>query len=130
MAEEAGRKADRTRSSYQEMTARGLMTFDELGAKLEELANTREVALQELEAIRDRRAGVTGLEQVRDDIVGTYVSSPSDVLESLEAEERHRIYHMLRLKVLAGADGSLTVSGISGATVFRTVGRDLRLDAS
>jgi hypothetical protein len=49
MAEEAGRKADRTRSSYQEMTARGLMTFDELGAKLEELANTREVALQELE---------------------------------------------------------------------------------
>jgi hypothetical protein len=48
------------------MTARGLMTFDELGAKLEELANTREVALQELEAIRDRRAGVTGLEQVRD----------------------------------------------------------------
>jgi hypothetical protein len=36
------------------MTARGLMTFDELGAKLEELANTREVALQELEASQGR----------------------------------------------------------------------------
>jgi hypothetical protein len=106
------------------------MTFGELGARLEELENTREIALQELEAIRDRREGVAELERARDDLVGTYAGSPPDILEGPEAEERNRIYRMLRLEVLVGADGRLTVSGISGAKVFRTVGRDLRLDAS
>jgi hypothetical protein len=123
-------EADRTRSSYQEMTARGLMTFDELAARIEELKNTRKIARQELVAIRDRREGVAELERDRDDLVGTYVGSPPDLLEGLEAEERHRIYRMLRLEVLAGADGRLTVSGSPGATALRTVGRDLRLDAS
>jgi hypothetical protein len=95
-----------------------------------ELENTREIALQELEAIGDRSEGVSELERDRDYLVGAYVGAPPDVLEGLEAEERHRIHRMLWLEVLVGADGSLTVSGIPGATALRTVGRDLRLDAS
>jgi hypothetical protein len=112
------------------MTAKGLMTFDELAARLEHIENTRKIVLQELEAIRDCREGVAELERDRDDFVGTYAGSPPELLDGLGAEARHRIYRMLRLEVLAGADGNLTMSGIPGATVLRTVGRDLRLGAS
>lgn len=123
-------EADRARSSYQEMTAKGLMTFDELGVRLETIENTRQIALRELGAVGDRREGVAGLERDRDDLVGTYAGSPPQALEGLKAEERHRVYRMLRLEVLAGANGGLTVAGIPGSTVFTTVGRGLRLDAS
>jgi len=123
-------EADRMRSSYQDMTARGLMTFDELGARLEKLENTRKIAMQELEAIRNRREGVAELERDRDALLEVYAGSSPNALEDFEAEERNRIYRMLRLEVFAGADGSLTVGGIPGATVLKTDGRDLQLDAS
>jgi hypothetical protein len=123
-------EADRTRSNYQEMAAKGLMTFDELGARLEELENARRIALQGLETIRDRREGVAQLERDRDHLVGTYAGLPPDLLDDLEAEERQRIYRMLRLRVLVGADGTLTVSGIAGAKDLKTTGRDLRFDAA
>ncbi len=123
-------EADHMRAGYQEMTAKGLMTFDELTARLEQIESTREVALQELEAIGDRCEDVAGLERDRDDLVRTYVGSPPDGLEGLEAEERHRIYRMLRLEVLLGVDGGLTVSGIPGAKVLRAAGRDPGLGAT
>ncbi len=83
-----------------------------------------------MEIIRDRREGVAELERDRDDLVGTYAGAPPDVMEGLEAEERQRIYRMLRLRVLVGADGTLTVSGIAGTKVLKTIGRDLRLDTA
>jgi chromosome segregation ATPase len=41
---------DRMRSGYQEQAAEGLMTLDELAARLEELEGTRKAAEQELAA--------------------------------------------------------------------------------
>lgn len=120
--------ADRMRSSYQEMAAEGLMTFDELGERLEEIENTRKIVKQGLEMIRDRRESVARLERDRDELVGTYVGTPPDVLEGLEAEERHRIYRMLRFEVFVGADGSLTVSDITDPGGPRTLGRDYHPD--
>jgi len=107
-------EADRMRNSYQEMTAKGLMTFDELGTRLEEVENTRRLVLRELEKIKDRREDVARLERDMDDLLRTYVGSPPDRLEGLGAEERHLIYRKLRLEVLLGADGTLAVSGIPG----------------
>jgi hypothetical protein len=122
-------EADRTRNSHQEMAATGLMTLDELGARLEELKNARRIALQGLEAIGNRREDVAELERDRNDFVGTYAGSPPEILDGLEADVRHRIYRMLRTDVLVGADGTLTVSGIAGTKILKTVGRDLRFDA-
>src|SRR3712207_6207444 len=45
-------EADRMRVGYQELAAKGLMTLEELGARLKELENTRRSATHELDAIR------------------------------------------------------------------------------
>jgi hypothetical protein len=50
-----GAEADHMRDGYQEMAVKGLISFQELGARLEELKNSRGVAVQELEALRGRR---------------------------------------------------------------------------
>jgi hypothetical protein len=48
-------EADHMRDGYQEMAAKGFISFQELRARLEELKNSRGVAVQELEALRGRR---------------------------------------------------------------------------
>jgi len=40
-----------------------------------------------------------------------------DALDTLEPEERHQVYKMLRLTVEVCADGSLEVSGVLGDSV-------------
>jgi site-specific DNA recombinase len=110
---------DGMRSSYQEMTAKGLMALDELGARLEELEESRRIVLHELETIRSRREGVQRLKRDRDAILESYAGSQREILKASTPEDRHRVYRMLRLEVLIDADGTLTVSGIPGAAVLK-----------
>jgi hypothetical protein len=107
-------EAEHMRRGYQELAAKGLMTLDELSARLDRLENTRATALRELDAIEDRRERKEELERGRDPIFGTYAGAAPGVLESLEPEERHRLYRTLRLEVLVGVDGNLDGS-IGGA---------------
>jgi hypothetical protein len=103
------------------LAAKGLMTLDELSARLDRLENTRATALRELDAIEDRRERKEELERARDVIFGTYAGAAPGVLESLEPEERHRLYRTLRLEVLVGVDGNLDGSiagGLPGEAVF------------
>jgi len=120
----------RMRTRYQVMGARGLITLDELGARLEELEHTRKTAFRELAMARNRCEAATGLERDREALIGNYASLAPDVLVSLGAEERNQAYRMLRLEVLVGADGNLTLNSVLGTTKFTTVGRDLRPAAS
>jgi polyhydroxyalkanoate synthesis regulator phasin len=55
-------EADRMRSGYQELAAKGLMTLDELGTKLQELEETSKTARRELEALSRRRKKMAELE--------------------------------------------------------------------
>ena len=48
----------RLRSAYQDQQAAGLMTLDELGSKLKELEETRQVAQAELTALEDQERRV------------------------------------------------------------------------
>jgi hypothetical protein len=57
---------DHARGRYQAMTAEGLMTFDELEARLDELGASRRVTQRELRAARDRQEEVERLERERD----------------------------------------------------------------
>ncbi len=109
-------EVDRMRSGYQEMAAKGLMTFEELGARLEELESTRDTATRELEALRDRRERVEDLERDRDALLEFYAGMAPEALDSLAPQERHQIYKMLRLQVFAGADGRMELTGAFGAT--------------
>jgi hypothetical protein len=99
------------RTGYQEITAKGLMNFEELGARLEELKKSRDVAVQELEALRGRRERVEQMERDRDALLDSRASMAPGVLEALTPEERHQFYKMGGLEVLADADGSIEVSG-------------------
>ena len=105
-------EAERMRTGYQELAAKGLMTIEELGVRLEELERTRETASGELDALRRRTERLEGLEQDRDALLEFYASAVPEELERMRPEECNRIYGMLRLQISAHPDGTLEARGI------------------
>src|SRR5215203_5096623 len=105
-------EADRMRAGYQELAAKGLMTIEELGMRLEELEATRATANDELDSIRRQAERLEGLEQDRDALMEFYAGAVPEELERLGPEERNRVYGMLRLQVSARPDGTLEARGI------------------
>ena len=106
--------AERKRTNFQDMAAEGLITFDELGAKLAAVEETRQTARRELAALDDRTERLQALERDRDALLKNYTEMMPEALDVLQPEERHRIYKMLRLKTVAFPDGALQVSGALG----------------
>jgi site-specific DNA recombinase len=105
-------EADRMRAGYQELAAKGLMTVEELGVRLEELERTRETATDELQGVRRKTERLAVLEQDRDALMEFYAGTVPEDLKRMGPEERNRIYGMLRLEVSARPDGSLEARGI------------------
>ena len=102
------------RGGYQDLAAKGLMTYEELGEKLEGLKAIRETAARELEALRDRQERIERLERDKDELLNSYAKMAPKALEGLSPEERHRLYRLLRLKVVVNpteVERSLEVSG-------------------
>jgi site-specific DNA recombinase len=110
----------RLRSAYQDQQAAGLMTLGELGAKLKELDETRELAQAELDALALREQRVEDLEADRDTLVRDMAEMVPESLDSLSGEERHRVYWMLRIEVTPIPEG-FRVSGALSDT-FRSFG--------
>jgi site-specific DNA recombinase len=104
-------EADRKRANFQDMAAEDLITFDELGAKLEALEETRKTARRELAALEGRTERLRALERDRAALLEGYADLMPEALDDLDSQERHRIYNMLRLRVLAFPDGTLEVGG-------------------
>jgi site-specific DNA recombinase len=104
-------EADSRRANFQDMAAAGLITFDELGAKLNALEETRKTARKELAAIKGRTERLRAIERDRAALLEGYAGLMPEALEDLDSEERHRIYNMLRLRVSAFPDGTLEVGG-------------------
>ena len=94
-------EVSRMRSGYQEMAAKGLITFEELEEKLQSLEDTRETAEREMEVLRSYRERVEQLERGKDAVLETYAGMAPEALASLTPEERHRVYEMLKLRVVA-----------------------------
>jgi DNA repair ATPase RecN len=72
----------RMRSGYQEMAAKGLMTFEELEERLQGLEEARKTAEHELEALRSYQERMEQLERDKDAILETYTSMAPEVLPS------------------------------------------------
>ena len=104
-------ETDRMRSGYQEQTAKGLMTLDELAARLRELEGTRRTAERELAILKDRRESMDRLEHDKDLLLDHYAGMAPEALNSLTPEERHQVYKMLRLKVTAHLSGDVELAG-------------------
>ena len=66
-------------------------------------------------AIEGRCQRLEELEHDRDALLERYDDMVPEALDSLGPEERHRIYKMLRLKVLVHPEARLEVSGVLGA---------------
>ena len=104
-------EADGKRARYQEMAAEGLITFDELRAKLAELESMRKTAQRELEGLRDRRERVEELERDRDALLESYAEMVPESLDGLSGTERNELYRTLRLRVTPLPEGDYKVEG-------------------
>jgi site-specific DNA recombinase len=119
-------EVDRKRGAYQDQQAEGLITLDELRAKLATLEETRTVALRELETLRSRQERIEQLEQDADTLLERYAGMIPETLDSLTSEERHRVYKMLRLRVVVCADGPTEVTGVFGGMLEVTAPRSAK----
>ena len=59
----------------------------------------------------DRRKRLESLERDKETILNTYAGLAPEALASLDPEERHQLYKMLRLKVAVNLDGTLEIGG-------------------
>jgi len=102
------------RRGFQEQAARGYMTFNELGAALDELEEARRTAERELAALQSRREALAQLELDKEVLLEHYARIAPEALDSLTLEERHRLYKMLRLEVAVRPNSSLEIRGVFG----------------
>jgi chromosome segregation ATPase len=98
-------EVERKRSGFQDMAAKGLTTLEELRMKLNVLEETRKVVRAELDALASRSERVAAIERDAEAVVRDYIGLMPEALRTMAPEERHRVYKMLRLKVLVYPDG-------------------------
>jgi hypothetical protein len=87
------------------------ITFDELGAKLEELEEIRKTAEHELEELNQRRTRMGDLERDKASLLEDFSDVVPEALADLSAEERHQLYRMLRLEVYVSRNGDFDIRG-------------------
>jgi site-specific DNA recombinase len=99
------------RSRFQDMAAEGLLSFEELRAKLYSLDKARTVAEEQLERLRVRYERIEALEHDRDALLASLEGAVPALLDRLSSEGRNRVYKMLNLKVEAIPGGPLKLTG-------------------
>ena len=109
-------EAERMRGGYQELAAKGLMTFEELGEKLAGLEATKRTAERELATLTNRRESIEMLERDKDALLASLADMTPEVLDGLAPDERHRIYKMMKLKATALLDGGVEINGVIAPT--------------
>jgi hypothetical protein len=123
-------EVDRKRGAYQDQQAEGLITLDELRAKVAALEETRSVALKELQALKGRRERLECLEHDADALLEHYAKMVPKALDDLASEERHAIYKMLRLRVVVFADKPVEVTGVFGGPLGAETTRSAKNEVS
>lgn len=102
---------DQKRARYQEMSAEGLIEFEELRSRLVALADSRQTAERELQALRHRTERLETLRRNRDNLMESYASLAPEAIDALGSEERHQVYKMMGVKAHLQADGSMELVG-------------------
>ena len=104
-------EAEVERRGYLKLAARGRISDAELDEALAELDETRSKAEEELYILRSRQEAIRELERDRDEVLEHYAALAPEALGTLEPEERHRLYKILRLRVRLWPDRSLEIAG-------------------
>jgi len=110
----------RLRAAYQDQQAAGLMTLGELGQKLSQLDEMRHHAERELSALQDHQERVEQLEKDRDALLEEMTETVPDWLDGLTAEERNKVYRMLRLEVTPTPEGYSITGALKARMQNRT----------
>ncbi len=84
------------------------------GAKLSELEEICNTAVEKLEAIRNYQERIEEMEKDRDVLLESYALRAPKALDELTPEERHHVYRMLRLRAAIRIGGTIEVSGMFG----------------
>src|SRR5215217_8025197 len=93
------------RRAYQDQQAAGLMTLEELAAKLEELEDTRKVLEADLASLERSQQKAKELEHDRDAVVASLAASIPGALDNLTGEEINMVYRKLRLRLIPSEEG-------------------------
>ncbi len=103
---------------YQEQAAKGYITYDELGAALSNLEETRKSAERELQIVKNRLERVEQLERDKDALHEYYFRIAPQDLDSLTPEERHNFYKMVRLQVIIYPNCDLEIRWAGGEGIL------------
>lgn len=87
------------RAAYQDQQAAGYMTIDELGAKLQELDDTKATAVAELGRLQDGQQRLSNLEDHKRFVLETFGEGIRLGLYHFPPQLRRQLYELLRLKV-------------------------------
>ncbi len=102
------------RRGYLRLAATGRITDAELDTAVAGLEEAREEAERELAALQGRRDAIANLERDRDALMVHYAELVPEALDELCAEERQRVYRILRIGVVVRGNSDLEVSGVFG----------------
>jgi len=78
---------------------------------------TKERLAISAEISRSRQEHVEQLQSDADTILERYAGMVPEALDALTPEERHRVYKMLRLRVVLNSDGSTEITGVFGESL-------------
>jgi site-specific DNA recombinase len=104
-------EAEAKRVRFQHAYAEGIISLDDLKARLAELDDARTTAEQQIASLEGRLEHIRTLEEDRDAVLAYLEAMAPKVLDCLDPEERHRFYKMLRLRVKLWPDRSLEITG-------------------
>src|SRR5215218_3063355 len=93
------------RRAYQDQQAAGLMTLEELAARLEELEHPRKVLEAELAALEGTQQKAEELREDRETALASLAASIPEALDGLTGEEINTVYRKLRLRVVPSEEG-------------------------
>jgi DNA repair ATPase RecN len=93
------------RRAYQDQQAEGLMTLEELAARLEELRDTRKVLEAELASLERSQQKAKELENNRNAVVASLATSIPEALDNLTGEEINTVYRKLQLRLIPSGEG-------------------------
>jgi site-specific DNA recombinase len=104
-------EVDAKRARFQDMAAEGLLTLDELRAKLTELDEVRRATELELRFLQNHVERIGTLQRNKDTLLASLKEAVPKALGELTAEERRQLYEMLKLRLTADVDGTSELDG-------------------
>jgi hypothetical protein len=83
-----------------------VLSLEDLKARLAEIEELEDIARRELWNLKGTQDRIAELERDRDTLLEYYVGSSPEALDSLTPEQKHQVYKMLRLRVVANEDST------------------------